>query len=81
VAKRNVTKAELAKGFTCDCGTFHRFPTYVYAHWTDELNFQCESCQRVWKIRRGYAWLFKDSRDKGKARKAKRIKNVGEDLG
>ena len=33
---------ELQKGFTCECGEFHEFCVYVYAHWYDELNFECK---------------------------------------
>jgi hypothetical protein len=47
-------KTELPKGFTCECGTFNRFPPYVYAHWDIILVFTCE-CKRKYIIRRGIA--------------------------
>lgn len=53
-------KEELAKGFTCDCGEFHRFSPWVHAHWDIELKFVCPLCGRQYAVQRGYAWITKD---------------------
>lgn len=39
-----------AKGYMCACGTFHKFPTYVYAHTRDLIEHTCESCGAVYEI-------------------------------
>lgn len=48
-------KEELPKGFACECGKEHRFPLYVYAHWSNVLNFTCPDCGATYAIVRGYA--------------------------
>lgn len=48
---------ELAKGFTCECGEFHKYPPYVYAHWRIDLKFTCPKCDRVYDIYAGVATL------------------------
>ena len=37
---------DLPKGYTCECGNFHEFPMYYYAHWYEELIHTCEKCGR-----------------------------------
>jgi RNase P subunit RPR2 len=32
------------KGFRCECGKFHRYPGYVYAHFRNLLDFTCDEC-------------------------------------
>lgn len=32
------------KGFTCECGTYHEFPMYVFAHWRNIILHTCEEC-------------------------------------
>lgn len=44
--------AELIEGYTCMCGKFHKYPGYVYAHWTIELTHTCD-CGKKWKIYEG----------------------------
>lgn len=50
-------KESLPKGFTCECGTFHKFSAYVFAHWTDDLRWKCD-CGRVYMIQEGAAELI-----------------------
>lgn len=45
---------ELAKGFTCACGKYEKYPPYVYAHWTTVLVFTCE-CGRKYQLHGGKA--------------------------
>lgn len=46
---------KLPKGFTCeDCGKKHRFPSYVYAHWDEELFTTCD-CGTRYCVFRGHA--------------------------
>lgn len=44
---------KLVKGFTCECGTWHAFPSYVFAHWDDRLTHTCPECKAVHDVRRG----------------------------
>ena len=44
---------ELSKGYHCLCGKYHRFPGYVYAHWSDEIVHTCSKCDRKWLICEG----------------------------
>jgi len=52
-----VSDPGLPSGFTCECGEFHKYPAYVYAHWRDLLAFTCQSCQRQCAIVMGVARL------------------------
>jgi hypothetical protein len=45
---------EVAKGYTCACGKFHKFNGYVYAHWNIQLVHAC-ACGRENKIKNGVA--------------------------
>lgn len=45
---------EIAKGYTCACGKFHKFNGYVYAHWNIQLVHVC-ACGRENKIKGGIA--------------------------
>jgi hypothetical protein len=45
----------LPKGFKCECGKQHHFPSYVYAHWKEELFFTCTSCSRTYYVLEGIA--------------------------
>jgi hypothetical protein len=53
-------KKELPKGFKCECGEWHDFVTYVYAHWDIPLTHVCTICSRVHIILRGKAVLEDD---------------------
>jgi hypothetical protein len=44
------------KGIACDCGNFHKFPPYVYAHTRDVLEFTCPVCGQEWEVIRLKAW-------------------------
>ncbi len=44
---------ELAKGYSCECGAWHRFPAYVYAHWDIGVNHKCDSCGRENSLLKG----------------------------
>lgn len=46
---------ELAAGFDCKCGKFHKYPLWVYAHWTTRLVFTCPDCKREYEIFAGNA--------------------------
>lgn len=50
-------KPELAKGFTCECGTWHDFSPYVYGHWRVELVHTCPDCGAKHDIFMGRATL------------------------
>ncbi len=41
-----MTKKINDEGYTCKCGTYHKYPAYVYAHWDISLNHTCD-CRRV----------------------------------
>lgn len=42
-----------AKQLVCKCGHIEKFPLYVFAHWTERLDFTCPNCGAVWWIQRG----------------------------
>lgn len=47
---------KLEEGFTCTkCGTFNRYPSYVYAHWYEELIHTCD-CKQKHRIKNGRAF-------------------------
>lgn len=41
------------KGIECDCGEYHLFDGYVYAHWPIELKFTCPECGKSCTIQNG----------------------------
>jgi transcription elongation factor Elf1 len=46
------------KGFTCKpCGTYHKYPSYVYAHWDMTLTHTCPKCGAKHEIVSGVATL------------------------
>lgn len=57
-AKQKTGKRPSAKGFTCECGTFHEFAVYVAAHWSVELIHECSDCKRKHAIKHGGARLI-----------------------
>jgi len=59
-----VSEAKLAEGFTCECGEYHKYPAYVFAHWRTPLTHSCDKCQRQHTVIMGMAML-KRSRGKG----------------
>lgn len=48
------TKKTLPKGFKCQCGLFHEYDVYVYAHWDIRLTHTC-ACGRVHEVLQGKA--------------------------
>lgn len=34
--------SDLSKGYTCECGKFHKYPLYVCAHWDNNLLHTCD---------------------------------------
>lgn len=34
-------------GYTCDCGRYHKYPAYVYAHWSEQLTYTCDCGSKV----------------------------------
>ena len=63
---------DIPKGYTCECGKFHKYPMYVYAHWRDVLVHACD-CGRKYNIVCGSAELDESTRPKPKRkRKAKK---------
>jgi hypothetical protein len=40
-------------GNECDCGTIHKWPLYVFAHFDEELCFTCPECNRQCTILSG----------------------------
>jgi hypothetical protein len=55
-------------GFTCECGEFHEFSGYVYAHPNDLLTHTCPRCARKHQVRNFTARLV-ESKSKGKSKK------------
>lgn len=52
---------ELPKGYTCAvCGKEHLFPSYVYAHWTEQITHECD-CGVKHNVLRGIAIRVKSS--------------------
>ena len=51
---------ELETGYVCDCGQFHEFIPYVYAHWTIDLDHFCTECGRTNRVREGAAECIKE---------------------
>lgn len=37
---------ECPKGYYCECGKYHEFPAWVYAHWDERLDHTCECGRR-----------------------------------
>jgi len=52
--------SDLEKGYTCECGKFHEYPVYVYAHWGIELAHTCDECKRKHMILEGLATLINE---------------------
>lgn len=55
---------DLPKGFDCVCGVSNKYPPYVFAHWTDSLDFTCQ-CGRKYTIKQGRARLLKPKKGPG----------------
>lgn len=53
-----MSKKSLPKGFKCECGTFHEFTVYVYAHWTMPLTHDSCPCGRIHSVCEGKARLI-----------------------
>jgi hypothetical protein len=53
---------KLPKGFTCECGEFHKFGFYVYAHENDSIIHTCPKCEREHEIRHFTARLIEPKR-------------------
>jgi|3_EtaG_2_1085321.scaffolds.fasta_scaffold184596_2 hypothetical protein len=41
------------KSYVCECGEEHQFPSYVFAHWGDEIVHTCNKCGQKWEIYEG----------------------------
>lgn len=48
------------KGFTCECGKFHEFGVWVFAHWYEDLVHTCPECGAKHDILKGKATLSND---------------------
>lgn len=49
----------MPKGFACECGKFHEFCAYVYAHWNIELVHTCTpGCGAKHGLRAGHTYLL-----------------------
>ncbi len=45
---------DLAEGYTCkECDTYHRFATWVYAHWDKRMVHTCDNCLKSVVIYQG----------------------------
>lgn len=55
---------DMPKGFTCECGLYHPFSAYVYAHWTQRLTHACP-CGRKHLVYAGDATLIETATEKG----------------
>lgn len=53
-----MAKIDLPQGWTCKCGHFTRFTSWVFAHWTDELTAKCEQCKRIYTLEAGEVELY-----------------------
>lgn len=40
----------LPSGYRCDCGKFHKFPSYVFAHWRQSIRHACDRCETIHTI-------------------------------
>ena len=49
------------EGFECQCGEYHKYPGYVFAHWDLRLTFTCKHCKRKYLILKGLATKQKDA--------------------
>lgn len=58
------------KGYKCECGTEHKFPVYVYAHWREELVHACETCGNKHTIFMGRATLVPERTKKTRKKAA-----------
>ncbi len=68
--KKKPKPLELPTGFTCTCGTAHKFPPYVYAHFDERLIHTCDNCGAKHSILKGKSRLT-DPGPQVKARKGK----------
>jgi len=68
----NEKAIEVPKGFTCECGTFHRYGLYVYAHWRDVLVHVCSKCGAMHHIIMGHVTLKKKGKMPKRPRARKR---------
>jgi len=41
------------KGYTCKCGEFHPYVSWVFAHWDVKLLHSCDKCKRENTLLRG----------------------------
>ena len=39
-----MSEKKTESGYTCDCGKFHKFGGWVFAHWNIELTHTCDAC-------------------------------------
>lgn len=46
---------KLPKGFTCECGTYSKYPVHMYAHWRDIYTYTCKECGAKYEILMGRA--------------------------
>jgi hypothetical protein len=58
-----ITEKELPKGYACEaCGTEHRFPAYVYAHWEVRITHSCD-CGAKHSVLCGVATLVEQNEE------------------
>ena len=46
---------ELLKGFTCECGKYHKYGMYYYAHYDEAMIFTCPDCGTQYRLLKGKA--------------------------
>jgi transcription elongation factor Elf1 len=50
-------KEALPKNDKCPyCGSEHKLPVYVFAHWNDMFSVICEDCGKSYKLLKGKTW-------------------------
>lgn len=46
---------DLIRGFECECGEYHAYPAYVFAHYDFDLAFTCPKCGAEYSVLSGIA--------------------------
>ena len=50
-----MSENELPKGFTCECGRYHEFDMYYFAHFDEVMIYTCPDCEQKYNLLRGKA--------------------------
>jgi hypothetical protein len=64
----------MSKGFTCECGQYHAFPMYVFAHAHVPLVHTCKYCGRKHEMQNLEVWLIEEPNEQGNQVRGRRTK-------